>query len=106
MWAWGVQDARNCNARLPDQQGPDGADLQLQPRRAADLLAEEPIEFDLREAGTLQLFRTEKQLKGSKADQEVLAEFDSPFEVLDRDGCIAAEPGSPMSRRSSWAGCA
>src|SRR5690606_38902151 len=38
------------------------------------------------------LFRTAKQLKWSKADQDVLAEFDSPYEVLDRDGCIAAEP--------------
>ena len=58
-----------------------------------DLLAEVDLDFDLREQGTLQLFRTEKQLKGSKADQEVLAEYDSPFEVLDRDGCIAVEPG-------------
>ena len=37
--------------------------------------------------------KLEKQLEASKADQEVLAEYDSPFEVLDRDGCIAAEPG-------------
>lgn len=58
-----------------------------------DLLAEEPIAFDMQELGTLQLFRTEKQMKASKADQEVLAEFDSPFEVLDLEGCIAAEPG-------------
>ena len=58
-----------------------------------DLLAEVPLEFDLRQQGTLQLFRTEKQLKGSKADQEVLAEYDSPYEVLDRDECIAVEPG-------------
>ena len=47
----------------------------------------------MREQGTLQLFRTEKQLKGSKADQEVLAEYGSPYEVLDRDQCIAVEPG-------------
>lgn len=58
-----------------------------------ELLAEEPLEFDLQELGTLQLFRTAKQVEASKADQEVLAQFDSPFEVLDRDGCIAAEPG-------------
>jgi D-amino-acid dehydrogenase len=57
-----------------------------------ELVAETGIDFDMRERGTLQLFRTEKQLKGSKADQEVLAEFDSPYEVLDRDGCIAVEP--------------
>ncbi|CTQ31423.1 D-amino acid dehydrogenase small subunit [Jannaschia rubra] len=58
-----------------------------------ELLEEVPLDFDLRELGTLQLFRTEKQVEASKADQEVLAEFDSPYEVLDRDGCIAAEPG-------------
>jgi D-amino-acid dehydrogenase len=58
-----------------------------------EMLATETLSFDVREKGTLQLFRTEKQMKGSKADQEVLAEFDSPFEVLDRDGCIAVEPG-------------
>jgi D-amino-acid dehydrogenase len=58
-----------------------------------DLMAEVPLDFDKREQGTLQLFRTEKQLKGSKADQEVLAEFGSPYEVLDKDGCIAVEPG-------------
>ena len=58
-----------------------------------ELIASEPIEFDLRQQGTLQLFRTEKQLKGSKADQEVLAEYDSPFEVLDPDQCVAVEPG-------------
>jgi D-amino-acid dehydrogenase len=58
-----------------------------------DLLAEEDIAFDGRAQGTLQLFRTEKQVKSSKADQAVLAEYDSPYEVLDRDDCIAAEPG-------------
>ena len=79
---------------LPAEQGPDGADLELQPRRddrAAGGGAD--IAFDMREQGTLQLFRTEKQLKGSKADQEVLAEYGSPYEVLDRDECIAVEPG-------------
>ena len=58
-----------------------------------ELIASEPLEFDLRQQGTLQLFRTEKQLKGSKADQEVLAEYHSPYEVLDPDGCVAVEPG-------------
>jgi D-amino-acid dehydrogenase len=58
-----------------------------------DLLQQVSIDFDLGEKGTLQLFRTEKQVKASKADQEVLAEFDSPYEVLDRDQCIAVEPG-------------
>ena len=56
-------------------------------------MREVSIDFELRERGTLQLFRKENQLLASKADQDVLAEYDSPFEVLDRDGCVAAEPG-------------
>jgi D-amino-acid dehydrogenase len=31
-------------------------------------------------------------MKGSRADQEILAQFDSPFEELGRDACIAVEP--------------
>jgi len=62
-------------------------------RALSDLLSDVPLAFDLREKGTLQLFRTSKQVEASKADQEVLAEFGSPFEILDRQGCIAAEPG-------------
>ena len=37
----------------------------------SELIKELPIEFDLRELGTLQLFRKQKQVDGSKADQEV-----------------------------------
>ena len=70
-----------------------------------DLLAEVPLEFDLREKGTLQLFRTEKQLKGSKADQEVLAEYDSPYEVLAATSVSRWSPGLCMWRRSSWEAC-
>ncbi|MBK0398455.1 D-amino acid dehydrogenase [Limibaculum sp. M0105] len=94
MWAWGARMLMNCNE----------ASYRLNKSRMVrisnysrdvlpDLLSEVPLEFDMREQGTLQLFRTEKQVKSSKADQEVLAEFGSPYEVLDRDGCIAAEPG-------------
>ncbi|MDP3523014.1 MAG: D-amino acid dehydrogenase, partial [Hoeflea sp.] len=43
-------------------------------------------------------FRTAKQMKDSKADQEILAEYDSPYEVLDRDGCIAVEPALALVR--------
>src|SRR5690606_8825778 len=39
-----------------------------------------------------QLFRTQRQLDGSAGDVEVLKQFGVPFEVLDRAGCIAAEP--------------
>jgi D-amino-acid dehydrogenase len=94
MWAWGLKMLANCNEAAYRLNKGRMVRISNYSRDAlTDLLAEVPLEFDLRERGTLQLFRTEKQLKGSKADQEVLAEYDSPFEVLSRDECIAVEPG-------------
>src|SRR3546814_16432692 len=42
--------------------------------------------------GTLQLFRTEAQLDASAKDVKALAADGIAYEVLDRDGCIRAEP--------------
>jgi D-amino-acid dehydrogenase len=93
MWAWGAQMVRNCNEDSYRTNKSRMVRISNYSRDVMpDLIAETGIEYDGREQGTLQLFRTEKQLKGSKADQEILAEYDSPFEVLDRDGCIAVEP--------------
>jgi D-amino-acid dehydrogenase len=94
MWAWGARMLMNCNAASYALNKGRMVRISNYSRDALiDLLAEEDIAFDGRAQGTLQLFRTEKQVKSSKADQAVLAEYDSPYEVLDRDGCIAAEPG-------------
>ena len=94
MWNWGLSMIANCNARSYAINKSRMVRISNYSRDClTDLLREVPIEFDLREQGTLQLFRTEKQVKASTADQAVLREHDSPFEVLDRDGCIAAEPG-------------
>jgi D-amino-acid dehydrogenase len=51
------------------------------------------IAYDERMQGTLQLFREQKQLDGVGKDIAVLQAGGVPFEVLDRSGCIAAEPG-------------
>jgi D-amino-acid dehydrogenase len=94
MWWWGTQMLRNCTEdRYRRNKGRMVRISNYSRDAMTELLAEVPLDFDLREKGTLQLFRTEKQLKGSKADQEVLAAYGSPYEVLDRDACIAAEPG-------------
>lgn len=61
--------------------------------RLTALRAETGISFDERQQGTLQLFRTQKQVDGAAKDIEVLREGGVPFEVLDVAGCIAAEPG-------------
>ncbi|WP_375450175.1 D-amino acid dehydrogenase [uncultured Devosia sp.] len=57
------------------------------------LRAETGISYDERMAGTLQLFRTQHQVDGAGKDIKVLAEYGVAYEVLDRAGCIAAEPG-------------
>ena len=93
MWSWSARMLANCT---DDAYAINKSRMVRVSHYSRDvlpeLIADTGIEFDLREKGTLQLFRTAKQLKASKADQAILAEFDSPFEVLDRDGCIEAEP--------------
>ncbi len=94
MWAWGARMLANCNdASYRINKGRMVRISNYSRDALTDLMAEVPLEFDQREAGTLQLFRTEKQVKASAADQEVLAEYGSPYAMLDRDECIAVEPG-------------
>lgn len=58
----------------------------------AELRVETGIEYDQRTAGTLQLFRTQKQLDHVSDDTHVLDTYNVPYSVLDPAGCIAAEP--------------
>ncbi len=62
-----------------------------------DLRAETGIRYDERTKGTLQLFRTQKQLDAVGADMEVLRSFGVPHELLDAAGCIAAEPALKLT---------
>ncbi len=63
-----------------------------------DLRQETGIRYDERSRGTLQLFRTEAQVAAAEKDIAVLKADGVAFEVLDRDGCIAAEPGLASAR--------
>ena len=93
MWKWCVQMLRNCNAESYRINKGRMVRISSYSRDVMpELIAETGIEYDGRAQGTLQLFRTEKQVKDSRADQDILAEYDSPFEVLDPDACIDAEP--------------
>jgi D-amino-acid dehydrogenase len=58
-----------------------------------ELRASTGIAYDERTQGTLQLFRKQKQLDAIDGDLAVLRRFGVPFEILDRQGCILAEPG-------------
>ncbi|TXI01209.1 MAG: D-amino acid dehydrogenase [Pseudorhodobacter sp.] len=57
------------------------------------LRADTGISYDERTQGTLQLFRTEKQVAAAEKDIKVLKADGVPFEVLDPAACVAAEPG-------------
>jgi D-amino-acid dehydrogenase len=50
------------------------------------------LQYEGRTKGTLQVFRTNKQVAASQKDISVLEECGVPYQALDRDGCIAYEP--------------
>ncbi len=57
-----------------------------------ELRTQTGLHYDERMQGTLQLFRTQKQLDASAADISVLQRTGVGFELLDRAGCIRHEP--------------
>ena len=67
--------------------------------RLMALRADTGIAYDERMQGTLQLFRTQKQLDGTEKDIAVLRAGGVPFELLDPEGCIAVEPGLAAARK-------
>ncbi|WP_416465037.1 D-amino acid dehydrogenase [Sphingomonas sp. VDB2] len=98
MLRWIVAMLGNCNAR--DYRINKGRMVRLAEYsrdRLIALRAETGIAYDERSRGTLQLFREQKQLDGIAKDIEVLRADNVPFEVLDRAGCLAAEPGLAAS---------
>lgn len=58
----------------------------------AELRSETGITYDHRTGGTLQLFRTQKQLDHIHDDTSVLDTYGVPYDVLTPAGCIGAEP--------------
>ncbi|WP_348686050.1 D-amino acid dehydrogenase [Aeromonas bestiarum] len=50
------------------------------------------LDYEGRQLGTLQLFRSEIQLDASKRDIEVLEEYGVPYQSLDASGCEGVEP--------------
>ncbi len=107
-WRWMLAMLGNCStaARLQGEQGPHGAPCRIQPRPAGRSAGADGISYDARMLGTLQVFRTQKQLDGIAKDIEVLRADGVPFEVLDRAGASPPSRGWRLRRTISWAGCA
>ena len=94
MWLWGAQLLANCTQKAyAINKGRMVRVAEYSRDQLIALRAETGIAYDERMRGTLQLFRTQKQLDGAASDIAVLEEYGVPYELLDPVGCIAAEPG-------------
>lgn len=94
MWLWGLQLLANCTGKAYAINKGRMVRLAEYSREVMIALrAETAIDYDGRQQGTLQLFRSQKQLDHIGGDVEVLKQYGVPYEVLDPAGCIAAEPG-------------
>lgn len=101
MVSWVLAMLRNCTtSRYALNKGRMVRLAEYSRDRLIDLRAETGIRYDERMQGTLQLFRTQAQLDGVAKDIEVLQADGVAFEVLDKAGCIAAEPGLANARDS------
>jgi D-amino-acid dehydrogenase len=93
MVRWGLQMLRNCTAeRYEINKGRMVRLAEYSRDVLREMRAELGLTYDERSQGTLQLFRTQKQLDGTGADIEVLKRYGVRFELLDRAGCIRHEP--------------
>ncbi|HEY0855935.1 MAG TPA: D-amino acid dehydrogenase [Albitalea sp.] len=93
MVRWGLAMLRNCTAARYEINKRRMVRLAEYSRdRLRELRDNTGIHYDERVQGTLQLFRTQRQLDGVGADTAILRRDGVRFEVLDRDGCIRHEP--------------
>jgi D-amino-acid dehydrogenase len=93
MWRWILHMLRNCTSARYAVNKARMVPLAEYSRDCLKALrASEDISYDERSEGTLQLFRKQKQYDGTAGDIEVLEKFNVPYELLDPDGCVAAEP--------------
>ena len=93
MWRWGLATLRNCTeARYRINKGRMVRLAEYSRDCLRELRAETGIAYDHRSLGTLQLFRTRKQLDGTAKDVDILKQHGVSYELLDRAGYVRAEP--------------
>jgi len=99
MWRWGAMMLANCTERAYALNKSRMVPLAEYSRDVLKALrAETGIAYDDRAQGTLQLFRTQKQLDGIGGDVAVLRQYGVPFEVLDRAGFCQVEPALRLTQ--------
>jgi D-amino-acid dehydrogenase len=99
MWRWGAAMLANCTERAYALNKSRMVPIAEYSRDCLKALrAETGIAYDDRAMGTLQLFRTQKQLDGIGGDVAVLKQYGVPYEVLDRDGFVKVEPALALTK--------
>jgi len=99
MWIWGLRLLANCTERAYAINKSRMVRVAEYSRdKMIALRAETGIAYEGRQQGTVQLFRSQKQLDHIGGDVDVLKQYGVPFEVLDPRGCVAAEPGLASAR--------
>jgi len=94
QWKWLMQMLENCTTAAYDRNKGRMVRLAEYSRDVLrDLRATTGITYDDRQQGTLQLFRTQKQVDAAANDMRVLKAQGVAFELLDTAGCVQAEPG-------------
>ena len=90
---WTLKLLSNCNAKSYDINKERMVRLAEYSRDClGELRANTGIAYEGRTRGTLQVFRTQKQLDAEAKDIAVLSRMEVPFEHLDPEGCARAEP--------------
>lgn len=98
-WRWLLSMLSNCtSARYAVNKGRMVRLAEYSRSCLMELRDATGITYDHRTRGTLEVFRTKEQLDSIGKDIDVLRADGVPFEVLDTEGCIAAEPGLAGSR--------
>jgi D-amino-acid dehydrogenase len=96
---WGLMMLRNCtSARYELNKSRMVPIAEYSRDLLRELRVKADIAYDERSRGLLQLFRTQKMLDGTAKDIAVLERFGVPYELLDAEGCIRAEPALAQVR--------
>lgn len=91
--AWMHKMLMNCNAKSYETNKERMMRLSEYSRDCLRRLRDDiAISYEHRTGGTIQLFRKVAQLEAMRLDTKVLDECGVPYEVLDKDGLIQAEP--------------
>jgi len=93
QYLWLLQMLRNCTASRYAINKARMVRLSEYSRDCLDELRRETgLEYEGRQLGTTQLFRTQSQLDNAASDIAVLKQYGVPYELLDRAGIVKVEP--------------